>query len=277
MTALLPARKQTVWGWPAVANFTLGGAGAGLYLLGLLLQALRGGAMPAAVQVGAPALAAAGLLTLAAEAGRPLRGLGLLRHLRRSWMSREALAAAVFIPLAALGWRLALPLLQAGAAVAAAAFLVSQGLMVYRARGVTAWNVPTMPWLFAASGLASGWGLLALLAAAGALAPGRDLTWLGLAAGALSLAAWLLYLAPAEAEFRHATRTLRRAPCWLPYPLAALALALPGAAPLAAAGVLLLAAAACHKSGIILAAGYLRAIRFPAAAHFPRPVRAAGH
>ncbi|RME43027.1 MAG: hypothetical protein D6791_16450, partial [Chloroflexi bacterium] len=102
--------KQTVWRWPAVAQFTLGGMGTGFYLLGLLIAARSGGDMPESFVLAAvfkllgPALAALGFLALTTEAGRPSRGHNLLRHLRRSWMSRETLAGAVFIPAAFLDW-----------------------------------------------------------------------------------------------------------------------------------------------------------------------------
>jgi hypothetical protein len=38
---LLGARHQTVWGWPAVLNFALGGLGAGLYVVTALASGFQ--------------------------------------------------------------------------------------------------------------------------------------------------------------------------------------------------------------------------------------------
>ena len=52
------------------------------------------------------ALVALGLIAVWLEIGRPLRALNVLFHLRRSWMSREALAAVLLFPLGLLAGRL---------------------------------------------------------------------------------------------------------------------------------------------------------------------------
>mgnify|MGYP003584851341 CR=1 FL=1 len=38
---MLPARPQTLWGWPAVVNFVLGGLGAGWYIVAVLAAGLE--------------------------------------------------------------------------------------------------------------------------------------------------------------------------------------------------------------------------------------------
>lgn len=275
MKTLIPAQKQTVWGWPAVVNFSLGGAGTGLYLVGALLASLQGLPLPWPVALGSPALAALGLAVLTLEAGRPLRGLHLLRHLRRSWISREALAAAFFIPIAVLDGLLPHPALRALAVLAAAALLVSQGFILYGARGVTAWNVPLMPWFFVTSGLSAGAGLLSLVA------PGQPASLLGLLCGAANLAAWLAYLRLPGADFVHATRTLRTPHTLtvvvgighlVPLALLGITLGFAGAstvwAALAGAGLVL--GATAPKAAILLKAGYLRPIRLSPAVHRAR-------
>lgn len=37
---IVPYQRQRSWGWPAVVNLTLGGAGAAFYLIGSLLSNL---------------------------------------------------------------------------------------------------------------------------------------------------------------------------------------------------------------------------------------------
>lgn len=282
MRTLIPPRKQTVWGWPAVVNFSLGGLGSGLYLLWSLLAAARGGAAGGAlVQLAGPALAGLGLAALTAEAGHPLRGHNLLRHLRRSWMSREALFGGLFMAAAALNWLAPNPGLHGLAVAAAAALLISQGLIVCRARGVPAWNVPIMPVLFLTCGLATGAGLALALSGAGLLARGTDLVWAGLTAASLNLVVWLLYVYRPEADFQQVTGALRtpRSHALIVvmghlFPVALLA-GLPGAAaPVwTLAGVCLLLGGVLQKTGIILAAGYLRAIRLGAGRTELRPAQ----
>ena len=84
MELIRPA-KQTAWGWPAAANFILGGMGASFYLLSLWAR-IHGGA-PAVSNHGeifkivGPGLTILGLALLGLEAGRPLRSRFLLKQL----------------------------------------------------------------------------------------------------------------------------------------------------------------------------------------------------
>lgn len=288
---LIRPMKQMVWRWPAVAQFTLGGMGTGFYLLGLLVAALQGGDMPqppvlnVVFKLLGPALASLGFLALTVEAGQPLRGHNLFRHLRRSWMSRETLAGAVFIPLAVLDWVFPHPALRALAAAGAIGLMVSQGFIVYRARAVTAWNVPLVPLFFATSGFATGGGLMLLVASfrqAPGTAPGGlvlrpDLVAIELFLVVLNLAVWLLYLRWPDDAFQEVTTVLRRPGALgltagvghlLPALLLVLALLAPApehgsalqpiAAGLASLGIIV--GGVSQKAGIILKAGYLRAI-----------------
>lgn len=284
MRTLIPAQHQTVWEWPAVANFTLGGIGAGFYLWGILLALLRGGApggvlLTIVFSLGGPALVGLGLLALTTEAGRPMRGYNLFRHWRRSWMSREAIAAAVFMPTATLGWLVPHPALFAVAALAAIAFIVSQGFIVYRARGVTAWHAPAMPPLFVTSALTSGFGVLLLVAALAGIALGQGVIALGILSALANLVVWGVYLRKPDGDFQRATERLRSQQYWLTVgglghglPMLLLLGALVaggGWAPLLAglAGLGLIGGVARQKWGIILEAGYLRAIRLPIGTH----------
>lgn len=159
---LLSSTRQTVWRGPAVANFTLGGMGGGLYAL-LTVLGLAGVPGPKWLLALGPLSVLAGFLAVAGEAGRPWRGLYALRNLRASWMSRELAAGLLFVLLAALDLLLPGPALRGLATLAGLALILCQGFMLSRARGVPAWSVPAMPLMALTSGLISGGGLLLLL------------------------------------------------------------------------------------------------------------------
>jgi phenylacetyl-CoA:acceptor oxidoreductase subunit 1 len=247
--------QQKVWGGPAVTNLFLGGMAAGFYLLGFLLAVLQGISQPVVFKLLAPALVSLGFLSLTTEAGRPIRSHHLLRHLHRSWMSREPLVGAIFIPAAILDWLFPHPVLWVLALGGALGLLISQGFIIYRARGVTAWNVPLVPLLFLTSGFATGSGLVLL-----------------------DLAVWLLYLhGSQDADFQKATKALRRGSDListvgighlLPILLLVLLLVAPdigiGAnlqhAVAILAGLAIVAGGVSQKVGIIQRAGLLRGI-----------------
>ena len=281
-TELIQPKKQKVWGWPAVASFILGGTAAGIYLISLAMASLQGAPLgvsqPVIFKWLAPVLTGLGFLALTVEVGRPLRSYKLLRHLRRSWMSREALAGAIFVPAAVLDWLFPHPALSLLAAAAAMLLMISQGFILYWAQAVTAWNVPLMPLLFISSGFATGGGLVLLLAALDRSAPGPGPAVIVLIWVVVDLAVWLLYLYwSQDAAFRAATKVLRRPKALvltvgvghlLPALLLLLLLVGPrvGAGaelrPIAAAlaGLTVLTGGASQKTGIILEAGYLRGI-----------------
>lgn len=272
--------KQTVWRWPAVINFSLGGMGTGLYLVGALISVLPGSTIPetllwtAVFKLLGPVLVSLGFLALTTEAGRPLRGINLFRHLRRSWMSRETLAGAVFIPAAIADWLLPHPILRALAVAGAIALMISQGFIVYRSKGVTAWSVPYMPVFFVTSAFAMGYGLV-WLTTLGGVTIGSGVALIGLASILLNLVVWLLYLRQPDEEFQRAVKGLCQPDTLflivggghlLPALLIALQLAFgPGSVAQAVvasvAGLAMVAAGVSQKAGIILEAGYLRAIR----------------
>lgn len=257
---IVPAKQQTAWGWPAVGNFLLGGMGAGLYLLGALV--------PAQFEVLGPVLACVGFAILMLEAGRPARSRYLLRALRRSWISRETLAGAVFIAAGIADWFWHGAGLGIAAVIGAAGLIVSQGFILRRARGVTAWNVAIMPLLFVTSAFATGSGLMLLLST-----PGRETAAIALASAVLNLAVWLAYLyGSRDPAFRKATATLRgRAsllfvaglghalPALLLVPVA-MGLREHAGLAVALAGASMIFGGLLQKAAIIFKAGYLRAI-----------------
>lgn len=212
---LIKPKKLEVWKWPAVVNFTLGGAAAGFYLIYLLIESLNSDVFVVyqydKLKLLAPVLTVLGFLALTLEAGRPLRGHYVLRNLYSSWMSRETLVGTVFILATIIEWFYHNPIFQGIAVVAAVGLMISQGFIVYRARAVTAWNVPLMPFLFVTSSFTMGEGLILLLAAMGKFKLGIGSILIGLICLVLNLVLWNLYLRLSyDSKFGEATVLLRR-------------------------------------------------------------------
>jgi DMSO reductase anchor subunit len=272
---LIPARRQTLWGIPAVINFACGGLGAGVYLVAAVAATcLPSISLRPASWLG-PALVLTGFIAVATEAGRPLRGPRVLTRVATSWMSRELWLGGAFVVLAAgelvfpgTGQRLL-------AATAAAGLALAQGFILRDARGVAAWSVPIMPVLFLASAALSGIGLLLFIEAIGSVPSGPALLDTALGLTVTGLVLWLCYATwPGGAAFLEATRSLREGSgaievvgigYVLPCTLAGLALAVPEAARLAGglAGALLVAGQVRAKALLLLDAGQLRAIGVP--------------
>jgi phenylacetyl-CoA:acceptor oxidoreductase subunit 1 len=295
--------RQHSWHGLAVANFFCGPTGIGLYLLAVLAGWLEGPQAPllapgnlpasfASLATGdlsprhwagllAPLLVAVGLLAVAAEAGRPWRGFNVFRNLRRSWMSRESGFALAFIVLAGLDtlfWQQ--PALQAAAALAGLGVALSQGLILARAKGVPAWNVPILPLHFISSALTGGcgaWLVLTGLHGEGtpwpALAPLAGLALLG-----VNLSLWLAYLAtpPHTPTFGRSVAMLRQGRYQagivglghlLPALLLAVALTFPAALHplLVAAGAAMLAGGLIARVALVIKAALLVDLfdRFP--------------
>jgi DMSO reductase anchor subunit len=280
---LIPPQRQALWGWPAVANFALGGLGAGWYVVAVLAAGLERSPGVTVASWMAPALVLAGFAAVAGEAGRPLRGPRVLTRLRTSWMSRELLIGLAFVLLVAADLIFPLRLHRAQASVAAVLLAVAQGFIVRRARGITAWDVPLMPVLFLLSALVSGAGAYLLVEAVAGRSPVPAAVGAGLALIAVAFLAWSRYLAwSSEDAYRQAVAPLREgraavvidgAGYGLPFVLGLLALAAPAAAGplLALAGLLLVAGQAYAKARLILAAGRLRPITLAIALPRRRP------
>lgn len=269
---LIPAQRQRLWGWPAVANFTLGGIGAGLYGTAVLAAGFERSPAVTLCSWLAPLLVLVGFVAVAGEAGRPLRGPRVLLKLRTSWMSRELWIGGAFVLLAAADIVFPHRIYRALALAAAVLLALAQGFILRRSRGVAAWDVPMMPWLFLLSAAVSGAGAYLLLE----VVAGRTIAPAVLTAGILLLvlglwAARAYVETPAGHAFREATASLRdgsagrvAAGVGGALPLAALALALGSpeiATPAAAlAGLCMVAGQTCFKTELILRAGFLRPI-----------------
>jgi DMSO reductase anchor subunit len=269
---LIPARPQTLWGWPAVANFALGGTGAGFYVAAAV--AARLGSSPSLTIASwlGPALVLAGFAAVALEAGRPRRGPRVLTRLATSWMSRELALGGLFALLAASEFLAPGTGQRLGAAAAALALVLAQGAILRHARGIAAWSVSPMPLVFLQSALVAGTGLMVALELL--LGAPFDAALIGAVIASLPFAAlvWLVYITWSGAPFADATRPLREGPGFVvmgggyvaPLALFGLALALGGDRTTALLGGLLLVAAQAYaKTILILRCGQLRPITVP--------------
>jgi anaerobic dimethyl sulfoxide reductase subunit C (anchor subunit) len=269
---LISAAPQSVWGLPAIVNFTLGGLGAGFYVAAAGAAAFDADGATGLAAWLAPLLVLAGLAAVGAEAGRPLRGLRVLRGVATSWMSRELWLAGLFVALALADAAVPAGGLRLLAAAAAAAFVVAQGAMLAQARAMAAWNVRSMPVVFAASAAVSGAALLVLAELMAGRLPGGGLRATTLAVLVLGLLVWLAFLTSSpDRAFVRATAPLREGASGIellvigyvaPVALLVLGLALPqwAPAPTALAVTLVIAGQIRAKSALILAAGQLRPV-----------------
>ena len=212
---LIAPTKQKEWGWPAAANFTLGGAGTGFYLFTFLTMIFKNpnSALndPIPYWMIGPVLVVSGFLCLIIEAGRPLRSPYLFRHLGKAWISKEILAFTFFAPAVILDHFFPHLIFKACAALSALFFMVAQGFILYSSRAIPAWNLSIMPLFFLSSGFASGAGLALLLAASGMLVIEGGLVMLSITCVIWNLIIWLFYMRWSSAiDFRSATEALCR-------------------------------------------------------------------
>ncbi len=164
---------QQSWDWRAAANFMAGGTGSGLFLLSAL--AALGGVHAPHLSLLGLFLVVVGLGCVWLEIGRPWRFLNVFLHPKRSWMTREAMAATGLLVLGFPSLVMASPALAAAAALCAGAFLFSQARILGNAKGIPAWREASLVPLLVSTGLCEGAGILAAgLVLVGAL---PDLAW----------------------------------------------------------------------------------------------------
>lgn len=210
----MQSKKQNVWGFPAAGNFFLGGIGAGLYVVIFCLESAGVNTAimlsPVLLHILPSALVCTGFLVVALEAGRPARGPLMLLNPGSSWMSREVFAGIIFVVFSILNMVLRNEAFEYFTVSAAVLLLLSHGFVVYRARAVTAWNVPVLPLLFLASGCAGGAGLLLVIIALSNASISREVTFGCIAFLGLDLSAWTAYSWwNKDRHFRRATKVLR--------------------------------------------------------------------
>ncbi len=180
--------QQTQWDWRAAGNFICGGAGSGL----IVFTAVSGarGPMLTALMLAGLALIGLGLTCVWLEIGRPLRAFNVFFNPRTSWMSREAIAATLLMPVG-FAAAVAVPELAWLAALIALVFVYCQSRMLQAAKGIVAWREPRLLPLMMATGLTEGAGLFWL----GALWHGQATLALLLLFAALVLVRMLLWRA----------------------------------------------------------------------------------
>ncbi len=291
---IMPPLRQRSWGRLAVVNLTLGGAGAGFYMLGMLLSIL-GQKWPNQVQfvsfqVLAPVIVCCGFHALSLEAGRPVRARHLFRNLSGSWMSIESLAGGIFIVVALVNWFFPHFVLNIVAVSAALILMISQGFMVYRAVAVTAWNVWLIPLIFVTSGFMTACGLVLQNTQ---ILSGMDSlpVVISLICIFLDLVVWLLYLYwYHDADSQEAFKAMRRPVSLLvtvgvghliPFVLL-LSIVVSGdvengsqllTVVRVVSGLALIVGGISQKTGIILKAGYYRGIVFKTVGNEGKVVR----
>lgn len=159
---LLLPRQQRNWDWRAAANFIAGGAGGSL-LLWTALAGFPSGVTRMAILLGL-ALIGTGLTCVWFEIGRPWRALNVYKHVATSWMTREAMVAAVLFPVGGLALLLAAPILVVMTGALGAVFLYTQARILAANKGIPTWRHPRSVPLMAATGLAEGAGFLICVA-----------------------------------------------------------------------------------------------------------------
>jgi formate-dependent nitrite reductase membrane component NrfD len=256
---LIRGTRQTIWGKLAVANFVLGGLGAGLYVAATGFGSSAG---LTAVSMLGPVLVLAGFAAVGLEAGRPLRGFRVLTQVRTSWMSRELWLGGAFVLLAIADFvqpALALRLL---AVLAALVFSLAQGFILRATRGVPNWSVGLVPLVFLMSALVSGSGLLGLIGTIAGWPPSRFELASSVVLLVLGGLLWWRYVGMVRFAPTDATIVLL-AGYLAPVGLDLVAMLLPDvAAPAAAlAGVLMIGGQVQAKARLVLSAGELRPIR----------------
>ena len=211
--------KQTIYGWPVIADLFLGGAGAGAFLAGFAMT-LVSGPEPLAVTIlfSGPLLVAIGTLFLLADITVRSRAYRLFSN-PKSWTSRGSWILTVFIAtgflyaLTAYPTFCGLPFLNrrtslvVGLIAALSAFLVLlyPGLLMGAIKAISFWNTPLLPTLFLVSGLANGLAVMILTASLHPVFPNPAVEMLH-ALGGMAIALLLLQAASLRAFLARASR-----------------------------------------------------------------------
>jgi len=178
--------QQTQWDWRAAGNFICGGAGSGLIVF-TALSGVRGVELIVLMFAGL-GLIGLGLLCVWLEIGRPLRAINVFFNPRTSWMSREAIAATLLLP---IGFAAAVfaPMLVWLAALLALVFVFCQSRMLQASKAIAAWREPMLVPLMVVTAMTEGAGMFLLISAW----RGQGALWLLLAFGALVVVRMLLW------------------------------------------------------------------------------------
>jgi len=149
----------------AAMNFIMGGIGSGTVVMTYLISFITpiNNAELTRINLISGVIIAIGLFFVWLKIGRKLRApLAILRP-QTSWMSREIYAVGLIFLSIGLEFIYHSPILNATAAVGAAAFLYCQGRILHSGKGIPSWRVSQMPSMLIATGLLEGIGLFTLL------------------------------------------------------------------------------------------------------------------
>jgi phenylacetyl-CoA:acceptor oxidoreductase subunit 2 len=187
--------QQLHWDERAAANFILGGTGAGL----LIAWAVSAAVTPVwqAYLLAGMASIGLGLGAVWLEIGRKLRAIHVFFHPQTSWMTREAMVAAVLFGFGLAAVVLGLRTLGFVAALFALGFVYCQGRILQASKGIPAWREPTVTAFIVTTGLAEGAGAFLAASAVAGSAHRAGLAFFALAAVARVLA-WSRYRARLE-------------------------------------------------------------------------------
>jgi len=144
-------RLQKFWDIRAACNFIGGGTGSGLLIIAAL-SIVMGQVLIAPVIAGVISICF-GLMMVFLEIGRPWRSINMFFHPQTSWMTREGIVVMPLFLCAALVVYYADQLLVSSFAgfmgFFALVFLYCQVRILHAARGIPAWNHPSLkPYIF---------------------------------------------------------------------------------------------------------------------------------
>ncbi len=166
MKSIKPTR-QNVWRIPAVLNFTLGSTGAGIYIIGSMVELATSqeSLFVLVYKLLSAVILITGLLFVALESGNPIKSRFLMYNVKKSWMSREVMGVYLFLLVVSIDLFYANTAIRVSGIILAIFVIVSHGMILYKAKGIPAWNVKSIVPLFVVSGLASGSAVLIILSA----------------------------------------------------------------------------------------------------------------
>ena len=202
--------RQKSWGLTAVVNFWLGGMATGAYIIAAIVHSGGKVVLSGSFQLLMLLLVGIGFFFLALHVGKPGRARFAARHLRSSWMARETAAGLLFFVF--VGWNIFLTSTAAGwlATIAAFFFLISQSFILYRGKGIVAWDVAAVPILFTLSSFSSGIGLLLVIAPVWTVDTMQTLVITGIMLIVVNAAIWLHYTYKTPLSYAQALLPLRR-------------------------------------------------------------------
>lgn len=189
--------RQQTWKWLALGNFVLGGSGAGAYVVTSAVALSSGEVSQAAsnlIILAAVALVVSGLGCVTLEAGKKSHAINVFRNVRTSWMSREAVAASLFVLFGIAEYMWPNPAFHVLAFLSAAALLVSHGFILFAARAIPAWNTALAPPLVWSSSLTAGSAVVGVAFILQGLLPGALLLWCIMLTSAAMTAITAIYL-----------------------------------------------------------------------------------